>query len=249
MRKMITSAVVFLLVPSLVIGASGGEAIEAVCPDIFRTNVNYSVEFTPLTVPTGAVIVGLVPKYNFNSGNTSGLSAFIGSPSEEAFISLNGAMITEPFAGDPAKVKFYMRFRVGATSQETIIPTIRGGKCSLIVNWKTPIVLKNTPITGPKEIIVGQTAEYNVYIPEAVDYWTAVSTASICEVVGAQDKNTVVIRGLSPGQCTLKRAAGIANDPKVNIVSDTLTVDVVLSPEAKKAAAIQPAINMLLLDK
>ncbi|MEF3692017.1 MAG: hypothetical protein V3574_03115 [Candidatus Moraniibacteriota bacterium] len=239
---------VFLGTPSPVIGGDGGETILGVCPKIYRTNTDYYVYFTPSAIPRGATITGLVPKYSFVSGNTYGLTAFVGTPTEEAAILFNRATISEPFVGDPANVKFYMRFRMPTSFQQPINPVIYGGQCSLIVNWELPIVLKNTPLTGPAEIVVGQTAEYNVTVKDAVDYWTIVSDSSVCEVVGDQDKNTVFVRGLSPGQCIIKRGAGIDSDPKVNIVIDTLSVEIVLSDEAKRAAALQTIINTILLE-
>ena len=249
--KALITLVMLFLAPSLALGASGAGYAEAVCPNIFRTNVNYLTEFELLLgVPEGARITSLVPKYVFNSGDTYNLYAYVQSPTEEARISFNGGIIKEPFVGDPANVTFSMKFIKVAASQEAVIPVIYGGKCSLVVNWEVPevpIVLENTPITGPKEIIVKKTEKYTVSVPKATTYFTTVSDPLICEIVGAKDDSTVFIKGLKLGQCKIKRDAWIASDPKVQVVTDELSVEVVLSEEAKRAAGVQAAINMLLL--
>lgn len=250
--KALITLVALFLAPSLAIGVGGGETMYGSCPNIYRTDVDYYVKFSPKSILSGAKIVSLVPRYDFDK-YFSNFYGFVGSSTKEVSFSLSGIIIRAPFAGDPVSnnSEFYMRFRVSTASQQAINPPIYGGACTLIVNWEVPIVLKNTPITGPAEITVGQTAEYNVSVPEAVDYWTLVSEsfASVCEIVGDQDKSPVIIKGLSPGQCTIIRAAGIDDDPEVEPVVDKLSVEIVLSEEARRAATLLPAIQLILNDE
>lgn len=250
--KALITLVVLFLVPSLAIGVGGGETMYGKCPDISLTNLDHYVKFSPTSILSGAKIVSLVPRYDFDK-YFSNFYGFVGSSTKEVPFSLSGIIIRTPFAGDPVSntSEFYMRFRVSTTSQQAINPPIYGGACTLIVNWEVPevpIVLESTPITGPTEITVGQTAEYNVSVPKATTYSTTVSDPLICEIVGDQDKSNVFIKGLSTGQCNIKRGAWIASDPKVQVVTDELSVEVVLSEEAKRAIANQTIINTFLLE-
>ena len=246
----IALAVIFLA-PSLAIGVGGGETMYGKCPDISMTNLDHYVKFSPTSILSGAKIVSLVPRYDFDK-YFSNFYGFVGSSTKEVSFSLSGIIIRTPFAGDPVtnNSEFYMRFRVSTATQQVLSQKIVGGECTLIVNWEVPevpIVLENTPITGPKEIIVKKTEKYTVSVPKATTYFTTVSDPLICEIVGAKNDSTVFIKGLKLGQCKIKRDAWIASDPKVQVVTDELSVEVVLSEEAKRAAGVQAAINMLLL--
>lgn len=247
--KALITLVTLFLAPSLTNADRGAGYAEAVCPNIFLSNLTHLIEFERLLgVPEGARITSLYPRYVFNSGDIyTNFYAYIRSPTKEARIFSNGGRIEDPFLGDPANVNFSMKFIKMSATQEAIIPAIYGGKCTLIVNWETPIVLENTPIKGPEEIIVKKTEKYTVSVPKATTYFTTVSDPLICEIVGAKDDSTVFIKGLKLGQCKIKRDAWIASDPKVQVVTDELSVEVVLSEEAKRAAGVQAAINMLLL--